>query len=183
MVLPLVSQELERIWKELSLAYSRYYAGTQGYMGITLCLWMSGFCGSKALQWPHLKVKQSSKCWQPLTQHSVIFQKTWILSKTTIRTSHLSRYLHAGIQKEVHMIQVLPYIGYFAWYRQHRPSGRTTSAPAEPSTMCLPNTTPRHYHDTNLLLYCALYMGRDKNAGNKQNLVLCQEEGEWVNGT
>jgi hypothetical protein len=102
MVLPLVSYELERIWKELSLAYSRYHVGIQGYTGITLCLWMSGFCGSKALQWPNLEVKQSSKCWQPLTQHSVIFQKTWILSMTTIRTSYFSRCLYAGIQKAVH---------------------------------------------------------------------------------
>jgi len=74
---PLVSHELETVWKELSLAYSRYYAGIQGYTSMTLCLWMSGCWGFKALQWPHLKVKQSSKCWQPLTQHSVIFQKTW----------------------------------------------------------------------------------------------------------
>ena len=53
----------------------------------------------------------------------------------------------------------------------------------QPNAMCLPNTTLKHYHDTNLLLYCALCMGRDRNTGNKQNLVLCQEEGEWVNGT
>jgi hypothetical protein len=68
------------------------------------------------------------------------------------------------------------------WYRQQRPSGRTTSAPAEPSTMCLPNTTLRHYHDTNLLLYFALFMGRDKNVGNKQNLVLYQKRGNGFMG-
>jgi hypothetical protein len=64
----------------------------------------------KASQWLHLKVKQSYKCWQPLTQHSVLFQKIWILSKTAVRSSNLSRYLCAGIQKEVHMIQVMHYV-------------------------------------------------------------------------
>jgi len=65
----------------------------------------------------------------------------------------------------------------FSWYRQQRPSGRTTSAPAEPSTVCLPNTTLRHYHDTNLLLYFALFVGRYMNVGNRQNLVLYQKRG------
>jgi len=41
----------------------------------------------------------------------------------------------------------------------------------------LPNTTLSHYHHTNLLLYFALFMGRDKNVGNKQNLVLYQKRG------
>jgi len=45
MVLRLVSHELERIWKELSLVYSRFYVGIQGYTGMTLCLWMSGCWG------------------------------------------------------------------------------------------------------------------------------------------
>jgi len=45
MALPLVSYELERIWKKLSLVHSGYYVGIQGYTGMTLCLWMSGCWG------------------------------------------------------------------------------------------------------------------------------------------
>ena len=97
MVLPLVSHELERIWKELSLAYSRYYVGIQGYTGMTLCLWMSGCWGFKGSQWLHLKVKQSSKCWQPLTQHSITSQ-TQIPSKSSIRTTNVTMYIfHASV--------------------------------------------------------------------------------------
>jgi hypothetical protein len=38
--------------------------------------------------------------------------------------------------------------------------------------MCLPNTAIRHYLDTNLLFGFALLMGRDRDRGNKQNMVL-----------
>ena len=93
MVLPLVSHELERIWKELSMAYWRYEVGIQGHTGMTLCLWISGCRGFKASQWLHLKLKQSSKCWQPLTQQHSIKSQTQIPSKSAIRTSNLMLYI------------------------------------------------------------------------------------------
>ena len=93
MVLPLVIHELERIWKGLCLAYSRYYAGIQGYTGITLCLWMSGCWGFKGSWWFHLKVKQSSKCRKPLTQQHSVTSQTQMPSKSAIRTSSLMLYI------------------------------------------------------------------------------------------
>ena len=94
----MVSHELERIWKELSMAHSTYYVGIQGYTGKTMCLWMIGCWGFKVSQWLHLKVKQSSKCWQPLTQQHSVTSQTQILSKSAIRTSNVMLYiLHVSI--------------------------------------------------------------------------------------
>jgi hypothetical protein len=55
LVLPLVSNELERIWNELSMAHSRYYVGIQGYTDMTLCVWMGGGWGFKASQCLHFQ--------------------------------------------------------------------------------------------------------------------------------
>jgi hypothetical protein len=93
MVLPLVSYELQRICKELCVAHSRYYVRIDGYTGMTLCLWMSGCWGFKGSQWLHLKVNQSSKCWQPLTQQHSVTSQTQILSKSALRTSNLTLYI------------------------------------------------------------------------------------------
>jgi hypothetical protein len=38
--------------------------------------------------------------------------------------------------------------------------------------MCLTNRAIRNYLDTNLLFCFALLVGRDRNRGNKQNMVL-----------
>jgi hypothetical protein len=74
---------------------------------------MSGCWGFESITVASSQGQAIYKCWQLLTQQSVLFQKTRILSKTAVRISNLSRYLGVGIEKGVHMIQVIKYIGYF----------------------------------------------------------------------
>jgi hypothetical protein len=163
MVLPLVSHQQEGTVHGPLMVLCGGFKGTQawhcvfGWVAAGVWKGHSGFI---------FKVNQSSKTFPTHTQqHCITSQKTWILHKTDVKNPKslkvlMWRYPEGSAHDSSDALQRL-----FAWYKQQRPSRRTAIAPAEPSTMWLPNTTIRHYHDIILRFSSALFMAGTRTQG------------------
>jgi hypothetical protein len=161
MLMSLVNHKLVKNWNcAWSTQSIMWDSRVQGSDAVSFNEWLLVF--QKIMVTSSWRSSDPSQCCKTFTQQSVTI-KIWILSKTTVSTSNLSRYWVLVFGRNYVSIFLIRTIEPLRW---------TMIAPADTWTIFIPKITLMHYHITNPLTALTLFMGSSRKAGNKRILVL-----------